>query len=205
MKCTLFLQHIRLTSQWVIWRLKSPISRMFTQRFIHMQIQKISKLRVTGLCAGNSPLTGEFPHKRPVTRKMFSFDGVIMHLTYIWYSHNRAFQNVLNGSETLLKLCQIVLIKIDLQRVVLHRWLMLRENQQLCQAQPARDILSNCVNQNDIGQTIESRLCFIFKGYIKLHGISYCTLTKRFIFCDIIGQSYCYFVTQVPQEWYPTC
>ena len=37
-----------------------------------------SKLRVTGLCMGNSPVTGEFPHKRPVTRKMFPFDDVIM-------------------------------------------------------------------------------------------------------------------------------
>ena len=33
---------------------------MFTQPFIQTQIKK-SKLRVTGLCAGNSPGTGEFP------------------------------------------------------------------------------------------------------------------------------------------------
>ena len=37
-----------------------------------------SKLRVTGLCEGNSPVTAEFPHKWPVTRKMFPFDDVIM-------------------------------------------------------------------------------------------------------------------------------
>ena len=37
-----------------------------------------SKLRVTGLCAGNLPVTGESPHKGPVTRKMFPFDDVIM-------------------------------------------------------------------------------------------------------------------------------
>ena len=36
------------------------------------------KLRITGLCAGSSPVTGEFPHKWPVTRKMFPFDDVIM-------------------------------------------------------------------------------------------------------------------------------
>ena len=36
--------------------------------------KKTSKLRVTGLCAG------EFPHKWPVTRKMFPFDDVIMNL-----------------------------------------------------------------------------------------------------------------------------
>ena len=40
--------------------------------------KKTSKLRVTGLCVGNSPVTSEFPHKGPVTRKMFTFDDVIM-------------------------------------------------------------------------------------------------------------------------------
>ena len=36
---------------------------------------KTSKLRITGLCEGN------YPHKGPVTRKMFPFDDVIM-VTY---------------------------------------------------------------------------------------------------------------------------
>ena len=36
--------------------------------------KKTPKLRVTGLCVGNSPET----HKWPVTRKMFPFDDVIM-------------------------------------------------------------------------------------------------------------------------------
>ena len=40
---------------------------------------KTSKLPVTGLCEGNSPVTVEFPNKGPVTRKMFPFDDVIMH------------------------------------------------------------------------------------------------------------------------------
>ena len=35
-----------------------------------------SKLRVTGLCAGEYPVNS--PHKRPVTRKMFPFDDIIM-------------------------------------------------------------------------------------------------------------------------------
>ena len=39
---------------------------------------KTSELHVTGLCVRNSPVTGEFPHKGPVTRKMFPFDDVIM-------------------------------------------------------------------------------------------------------------------------------
>ena len=49
------------------------LNRLFRRRS-----KKTSKLRVTGLCEGNSPMTGEFPHKGPVTRKMFPFDDVIM-------------------------------------------------------------------------------------------------------------------------------
>ena len=40
--------------------------------------KKTSKLRVTELCAGNSPGPVNSPHKWPVTRKMFPFDDVIM-------------------------------------------------------------------------------------------------------------------------------
>ena len=40
--------------------------------------KKTSKLRVTGLCVGNSPGPVNSPHKRPVTRKMLPFDDVIM-------------------------------------------------------------------------------------------------------------------------------
>ena len=43
------------------------LNRLFRRRS-----KKTSKLRVTGLCAGNSP------HKWPVTRKMFPFDDVIV-------------------------------------------------------------------------------------------------------------------------------
>ena len=42
-----------------------------------------SKLRVTGLCAGKSPVPVNSLHKGPVTRKMFPFDDVIM-----WCIHN---------------------------------------------------------------------------------------------------------------------
>ena len=49
------------------------ISRLFRHRS-----KKTSKLRVTGLCAGNSPGPVNFPHKGPVTRNMFPFDDVIM-------------------------------------------------------------------------------------------------------------------------------
>ena len=40
--------------------------------------KKTSKFLLTGLCAWNSPVTGEFPHKRPVTWTMFPFDDVII-------------------------------------------------------------------------------------------------------------------------------
>ena len=45
-------------------------------RIFRRRSKKISKLRVTGLCAG-SPVNS--PHKWPLTRKMFPFDDVIMH------------------------------------------------------------------------------------------------------------------------------
>ena len=49
------------------------LNRLFRRRW-----KKTSKLRVTGLCAGNSPVPVNSPHKGPVTRKMFPFDDVIM-------------------------------------------------------------------------------------------------------------------------------
>ena len=48
-------------------------------RLFRLRSKKTSKLRVTGLCAGNSPGPVNSPHKGPVTRKMFPFDDVIMH------------------------------------------------------------------------------------------------------------------------------
>ena len=52
------------------------LNRLFRRRS-----KETSKLLVTGLCAGNSPGPVNSPHKRPVTRKMFPFDDVIM-ITY---------------------------------------------------------------------------------------------------------------------------
>ena len=49
------------------------LSRLFGRRS-----KKTSKLRGTGLCAGNSPGPVNSPRKGPVTRKMFPFDDVIM-------------------------------------------------------------------------------------------------------------------------------
>ena len=54
------------------------LNRLFMRRS-----KKTSKFRVTGLCAGNSP----------VTHRMFPFDGVIMVCTYIYIymEHTRTF------------------------------------------------------------------------------------------------------------------
>ena len=40
--------------------------------------KKPSKLRVTGLCVGNSPRTGEFPAQRASNAENVPFDDVIM-------------------------------------------------------------------------------------------------------------------------------
>ena len=45
-------------------RLKSPASRLFAQRFFRRRSKKTSKFRVTGLCEGNSAVTGGFPSQR---------------------------------------------------------------------------------------------------------------------------------------------
>ena len=60
------------------------LKRLFRHRW-----KKTSKLRITGLCAGNSRVTNEFPHKGPVMWKMFPFDDVIMwKLTMVWHQES---------------------------------------------------------------------------------------------------------------------
>ena len=53
-------------------------------RLFRRRSKKISKLRVTGLCAGNSPGPVNYPHKRSVTREMFPFRDVIMDIWQMW-------------------------------------------------------------------------------------------------------------------------
>ena len=50
----------------------------FPKRLFRRRWKKISKLRVTGLCAGNSPVTGEFPAKRASNAENVS----------IWWRHH---------------------------------------------------------------------------------------------------------------------
>ena len=81
------------------------LNRLFRRRS-----KKTSKLRVIGLCVGNSPGPVNSPHKGPVTRKMFPFDDVIM---YRRASAPDALASVLSGetfimpsSWTILKLVE---------------------------------------------------------------------------------------------------
>ena len=49
--------------------------------------KKTSKLRVTGLCVGNFPVTGEFPHKGPVTHYVYNARMAETYLAtaiYVW-------------------------------------------------------------------------------------------------------------------------
>ena len=49
------------------------------KRFLRHRLKKTSKLRVTGLCAGNSPVTGKFLAQMASNAEMFPFNDVIMH------------------------------------------------------------------------------------------------------------------------------
>ena len=74
---------ITVTQLWTRWRLKSPASRLFTQAFIQAQIKENMKLRVTGLCTWNSPVTGEFPAQRASNTENVS----------IWWRHHAFVHN----------------------------------------------------------------------------------------------------------------
>ena len=66
-------------NEWARWRLKTPASQLFTQALIRVRrSKKTSKFRVTGLCAGNSPVTGEFPAQRASNAENIS----------IWWRHH---------------------------------------------------------------------------------------------------------------------
>ena len=56
----------------------TSLTIVYSTFYSRRRSKKTSKLRVTGLCAGNSLVAGKFPHKGPVTRKMLPFDDEIM-------------------------------------------------------------------------------------------------------------------------------
>ena len=58
--------------------------------------KKTSKLLVTGLCAENSPGTGEFPAQKASNAEMFPFDDVIMYLSTLGLKLVRVSKRDLN-------------------------------------------------------------------------------------------------------------
>ena len=73
---------ITMTSQWARWRLNHQPYECLLNRLFKRSSKKTSKFRVTGLCAGNSPVAGEFPAQTASNAEMFPFDHVIM----LWLS-----------------------------------------------------------------------------------------------------------------------
>ena len=56
----------------------------FCQPFIEAQIKETSKLRFTGLSAGNSPVTGEFPALRASNAEFASDKAFIHKVVNVW-------------------------------------------------------------------------------------------------------------------------
>ena len=56
----------------------TSLTVVLLNRLFRRRSKKTAKLRVTGLCVGNSPGPVNSPHKGPVTRKMILFDDAIM-------------------------------------------------------------------------------------------------------------------------------
>ena len=62
----------------LLWRHNERDGVLFAQPFVQVQIKKISKLRVTGLCEGNPPVTRGFPSQRASNAENVS----------IWWRHH---------------------------------------------------------------------------------------------------------------------
>ena len=75
---------ITVTSQWMWWPVNSPVSRLFAQSFVEAKIKENIKAPRHWPLSGihRSPL--DSPHKGSITRKMFSFDDVIMACIHIY-------------------------------------------------------------------------------------------------------------------------
>ena len=80
-----YLHYCRYGSYSLLWRNNGQdgISNHQAQdcllnRLFRRRSKKTPKLRVTGICAENSPVTGEFPAQMASAAKMLPFDDVIM-------------------------------------------------------------------------------------------------------------------------------
>ena len=59
-------------------RLKSPTSRLITQRFVQEHIKENIQVSVTCFCEGNSPVTDKFPAQWASGAERFPFDDLII-------------------------------------------------------------------------------------------------------------------------------
>ena len=97
-----------VASWWARWRLKSPASWLFTELLIQAQIkEKHQSSASLAFVRGNSPVTGEFPAQRPVTREMFPFDDVIIN------KRPSAILRRMSNSNTYIFSPQIVQMDLD--------------------------------------------------------------------------------------------
>ena len=69
---------------WTAWRLKSPATPLFVRLFVRVRIKENSKLRVTGLCEENPPITGEFPAQKASNAENGSISWR-QHASVLWY------------------------------------------------------------------------------------------------------------------------
>ena len=81
---------ITMMSQWwARWRLKSLVSRLFTQPFIQGADQRKHQSSASlAFVRGIHRWPVNSPHKGPVTRKMFPFDDVILGVPHGLFSGN---------------------------------------------------------------------------------------------------------------------
>ena len=67
------------------WRLKTPVSRLFTPLFVQVQIKENTKAtRHWPLWRESTGYQWISPHNGPVTREMFPFDDVVMNANLLW-------------------------------------------------------------------------------------------------------------------------
>ena len=83
--------------------------------------KKTSKLRVAGLCEGNSPVTSEFPTQRASNAEMFPFDDVIMHTSW---QMDWGIIDIANVPRIMHTVCAIRCVAVVSQRYILSIFLM---------------------------------------------------------------------------------
>ena len=94
---------ITVTSKWASWRLKSPASQVFTQSFVQAHIRIHESSASLAFVKGIHRWLVDSLQKGSVTRKMFSFNGVIVYLksfsrkirTHLFYIVNSMFDDYL--------------------------------------------------------------------------------------------------------------